>query len=351
MKVTAILKGMIDQNGQQPIQIRISHEGKRTFRPTYIKVEPRQFKKGKIVDHPLAEEWNQKLKVIIIQAQAQALTGFEKKAKKISLFEYVKKKIPHLTRAKGTVKQYKTQLNKLAVFQSEIYLHKIDHNFLNRYKQHLKGLGNENNTVWNSFKFLNTFLKQALSEGLIKANPLANYEKPVYKENSRTYLTKPEVKLIDKFARKKVAPELKQAAIWYLIGCYSGLRISDIKAFDKKTHIIGGRLVMTTQKTKEVIGLPVKGKLKQYLEMVSYEPLAMHENTYNKLLKVIAAAVGINKNLHAHVSRHTAAMLLADSGVSQEVTSKILGHKKLATTGIYYKITNKRIDDELKKLK
>lgn len=136
-----------------------------------------------------------------------------------------------------------------------------------------------------------------------------------------------------------------------MIGCYSGLRISDIKAFDKKKNIIGGRLIVYTQKTKEPVSIPVKGKLKYYLQLVKYQPLSMHENTYNKLLKVIAAACGIDKNLHAHVSRHTAAMMLSNAGVSIEVTAKILGHKKLATTVIYYKISNTRIDLELKKLK
>ena len=96
--------------------------------------------------------------------------------------------------------------------------------------------------------------------------------------------------------------------------------------------------------------MPVKGKLKHYLELINYEPLSMHENTYNKLLKVIAAACGIDKNLHAHVSRHTAAMLLANAGVSIEVTAKILGQKKIGTAQIYYRISNQRIDNEIKKI-
>lgn len=343
---------MIDQNGQQPIQIRIANGNVRTFKPTHIKVDPKkQFKDGKIVGHPKADEWNQRIKNLIIQYQAQALTGFDKKVPKIKLVDFVKNKIKHLDRAEGTVRQYRVQIKKLSNFDADVYLDEIDHDYFNRLKQYLKSLGNDNNTAWNTFKFLKKFLKAALNDGLIKKNPFINYEAPKYRDPERTFLTDMEITSIEKFIKKKNPPLIREAAIWYMIGCYSGLRISDIKAFNKKKNIIGGRLIVYTQKTKEPIGLPVTGKLKYYLQLVNYEPLSIHENTYNKLLKVIAAACGIDKNLHAHVSRHTAAMMLANSGVSMEVTAKILGQKKLTTTAIYYKISNQRIDLELKKLK
>lgn len=351
MKVTVILKGMVDQNGQQPVQIRIAHGKNRTFKPTHIKINPEQFKKGKIISHPKADEWNQKIKNLIIQYQAQALNGFEKKTPKVKLLDYVASKIKHLDRAKDTKRQYQVQINKLTDFDADINLDEIDHDYFDRLKEFLKGLGNDNNTRWNTYKFLKFFLRKAVNDGLIKKNPFINYEAPKYQNPERTFLTNKEIAAIEKFIKKKNPPLIKEAAIWYMIGCYSGLRISDIKAFSKKKNIIGGRLIVYTQKTKEPIGLPVSGKLKYYLELANYEPLSVHENTYNKLLKVIAAACGIDKNLHAHVSRHTAAMMLANSGVSMEVTAKILGQKKLTTTAIYYKISNKRIDQELKKLK
>lgn len=352
MKVTAIIKGRPDQNGQRPIQIRINIGNSKFYKPTHIRVDPKtQFKSGKIIAHPKADEWNQKVKNLIIQYQAQAITGFEKKTPKVKLLDYVRSKIKHLDRAKGTFRQYNVQIKKLSDFDADVYLDEIDHDYFNRLKRYLKGLGNDNNTIWNSFKFLKKFIKTAINDKLIKDNPFIHYESPKYQNPERTFLTSKEIAAIEKFIKKKNPPLIREAAIWYMIGCYSGLRISDIKAFSKKKNIIGNRLIVYTQKTKEPVGLPVAGKLKYYLELVDYEPLSMHENTYNKLLKVIAAACGIDKNISAHVSRHTAAMMLANSGVSMEVTAKILGQKKLATTAIYYKISNKRIDDELKKLK
>jgi site-specific recombinase XerD len=72
---------------------------------------------------------------------------------------------------------------------------------------------------------------------------------------------------------------------------------------------------------------------------------------YNRLLKLVAMGSGIDKVISSHTGRHTAAMTFANAGISQEVTSKILGHSDLRSTKTYYKITNTRIDLELKKLK
>jgi integrase/recombinase XerD len=99
------------------------------------------------------------------------------------------------------------------------------------------------------------------------------------------------------------------------------------------------------------VGLPINPKLKGYFKDVNWMPLSVHENTYNKSLKLIAAMAGIKKDISSHVARHTAGMILANAGVSMEVAAEILGHSSTKHTAVYYKITNKRIDDELKKLK
>jgi site-specific recombinase XerD len=349
MKVTAILKGMIDSNGHQPIQLRLSHKGKQSFRPTGIKVLPALFKNGRVDSkHPKAKEYNQKIETRIIQLQAESLQGVSGKVRRVNFFDFIDALIPTLERSPGTLKAYKSQRKKLMEFAPSFYLDEVTHDFLNKYKVWLKDKGLDNNTIWNAQKFLNTFLDVAVSDKLLPANPIKSWKgKVMYKESSRTYLSDKEVGKLEQFLKKKLPQEVRDATLCFLIGCFSGLRISDLQSFDKKKHIQGGRLVMQTIKTGEVVGIPVKGRLKKYLEMAGYKPLKAHPNTYNKLLKVIAAATGIDKHLTAHISRHTTAMLLANAGVSMEVTGKILGQKSPKTTAIYYKISNKRIDNEI----
>lgn len=352
MKVTAILKGMIDANGHQPVQIRISHEGRRTFKPTGIKLAPDLFKDGKVdKKHPKAGEWNKLIETKIIQYQAQALEGFRKKKAKIDFYDYVEQTTKNLSRESGTLRQYGSQVTKLKEFRPSFYLSDVDHKFLDDYKAFLKKeKGNEGNTVWSSFKFLRTFIRKAWKAGMIESYPFDNYEFPPYKDPPKVWLTEEDLKAFDKTVRgKNLSPNLYEAGCWFLIACDTGIRMADIENFDKKKNIVGGRVVFKTEKTGEMVGLPIDNHLKKLFERVHYKKLSMHRNTYNELIKIVAAAAGIDKHISSHTARHTAAMTLANKGVSQEVVAKILGQKDLRSTAVYYKITNQRIDLELKK--
>lgn len=356
MKVTAILKGLIDTNGHQPIQIRIATSGnKRTYKPTHIKVDPKLFEAGRVKpSHPKAKEYNQKISTLILQYQAQSLGEPEKKKTKTYLFDYVQSTIDQweAIRKDGTIRVYISQLEKLKAFTPNLLLSQIDSNFLYAYQSHLIKLGNSKNTVWSSFKFLRTILNKAVKEDVITKSPFKKFAMPKYEETAKDYLSLAEIKAIDKFVlAKNCPPELRFAGTWFLIACHTGLRLADLKAFDKKKNIHHNRLVVQTSKTGDIVGLPISDKLKGYFERIKYQPLNMTGEAYNRLLKLISMGAGIDKRITSHTGRHTAAMTLANAGVSQEVTAKILGHADMRSTKTYYKISNQRIDNEMKKLR
>lgn len=356
MKVTAILKGMIDQNGHQPIQIRINQGNKRSFKPTGVKINPKLFKKGKVKpEHPNHKQLNDKIANLIIKYQAEALSGAgEKKKTKIFLFDYITSSIRQLDhiRKPGTVRIYLSQTEKLKAFTPNLLLSQVDSNFLYAYQSHLIKLGNSKNTVWSSFKFLRTILNKAVKDELIDKTPFNKFPMPKYEEKAKDYLSLDEIRKIDKFCLdKNCPPDLVFTGTWFLIACHTGLRLADLKAFDKKKNIHSSRLVVHTSKTGDIIGLPIMPKLRTYFERIKYQPLNMSGENYNRLLKLIAMGAGIDKKVTSHTARHTAAMTLANAGISQEVTAKVLGHADMRSTKTYYKITNQRIDMELKKLK
>jgi integrase/recombinase XerD len=174
---------------------------------------------------------------------------------------------------------------------------------------------------------------------------------PKYTDPNKTYLLPDEIKAIDKFCLQKNCPaELLFVGTWFLIGCHTGLRLSDQRAFDKKKNIHAGRLVVKTSKTGELVGLPISDKVRKYFERIGYKHMHYTGEQYNRLLKLVAMGSGIDKNVTTHTGRYSFAMILANKGISQEVTSNLLGHRSLRTTSIYYKISNTRIDQELKKL-
>jgi integrase/recombinase XerD len=355
MKVTAIVKGMIDSNGHQPIQIRIANGKERRFKPTGIKVDPNLFEKGKVKkQHPKASEYNQKISSLIIQYQALSLGDHQKAKPKAYLFDYVIQCANKWDKIKksGTIRIYHSQLEKLKGFTPNILINQIDNNFLYAYQSYLVNLGNSQNTIWSSFKFLRTILNDAVKEDILDKSPFKRFNMPKYEDTDKTYLLPDEIRSIDKFCLNKNCPsELFFVGTWFLIGCNTGMRLSDQKNFDRKKNIHGGRLVIKTVKTGELVGLPLDLSIKRLFERINYKPMHYTGEQYNRLLKLVIMGAGIHKKISTHSGRHTAAMTFANAGISQEVASKILGHSDMRSTKTYYKISNQRIDLELKKLK
>ncbi|MGH2564588.1 MAG: tyrosine-type recombinase/integrase, partial [Ginsengibacter sp.] len=60
----------------------------------------------------------------------------------------------------------------------------------------------------------------------------------------------------------------------------------------------------------------------------------------------------INKNFTFHIARHTfATTVTLTNGVPIETVSKMLGHKNIRTTQLYAKILDRKVSDDMKKLK
>ncbi len=71
----------------------------------------------------------------------------------------------------------------------------------------------------------------------------------------------------------------------------------------------------------------------------------------NRELKNIARICGIPRRLTWHYGRHTyATEITLSQGVPIETVSRMLGHNRIATTQIYAKITNDKIDEDMKAL-
>lgn len=68
-------------------------------------------------------------------------------------------------------------------------------------------------------------------------------------------------------------------------------------------------------------------------------------------LKEIAKLCGIDRNLTYHMARHTyATQTCISQGVPIETLSKLMGHCSIQTTQLYAKITNQKVNEDMKKL-
>lgn len=351
MKVSAILKGKPDQFGRYPVVIRLNDQEKRTYYTTPYRAEEMNFKNGKITGDDLISE---KIRQLAIRYESQA-HGTTKKYKDAGFFDYVAacSKEWSKTRAFNTMKQNKKEADKLKRFKSSFKLSHVTPQFLKEYSMHLYKLGNIDTTVWSAFKFIRMVIRKAKREGVIENNPFDVFKIVPYRDPEKTYLTKAEVKLIEEYIPDAGAN--KFCATWFVIGCYTGLRYSDMNAFDKDKNIKSGRLVINTIKTKEVVGMPLSERVRKLLESINYQPMFISNQKFNSALKKIGKEINEKKKGHipvltVHQARHTFAVMCAEAGISQEVTARLLGHRSLKTTQIYYRITNPRIDEEVRRL-
>ena len=61
---------------------------------------------------------------------------------------------------------------------------------------------------------------------------------------------------------------------------------------------------------------------------------------------------GIEKNLTFHIARHTfATTVTLSNGMPIETVSKLLGHSKIATTQIYAKVIERKVSDDMHRLR
>lgn len=342
MKVSAILKGIPDQFGRYPICIRINEGEKRTYYTTAYRATKDQFKKG------LDESLSSKIRQIAIRIEMDLLES-KKKYADAEFFGYASQCLKEWDkiRAYNTMRNYSVEVQKLKGFRSSFKLSEITPQFLTAYSQHLYSLDNIATTVWTSFKFMRMVILKAKRERLIEDNPFDIFKMPAYKDPPKIFLTKEEVQKIENYIADAGAN--KFCATWFVIGCYTGLRYSDMNAFDKNKNIRSGRLIVNTIKTKEVISMPLAEKVKMLLESINYQSMFISNQKYNAALKKIAEKLAM-RSFTCHTSRHTFGTMCADAGISQEVTSKLMGHRTLKSTAIYYRINNPRIDKEIEKL-
>ena len=72
----------------------------------------------------------------------------------------------------------------------------------------------------------------------------------------------------------------------------------------------------------------------------------LSNQVYNRELKVVGAAIGLNIKLHTHLARHTFATYMLRNGVKFENVSKMLGHASIKQTQRYAKVLAESVHED-----
>lgn len=284
--------------------------------------------------------------------------------------------------SKSIVTCYRTLAKKLKQFQEQnnllLEFGDINDNFANKFKYFLFAQNLQPSTVKKYFKDIKTVMNNAFERG--ENNNSTHKRKSFLVKNdipkSSIYLTIKElnrIQNIDLFDNQSLAV----ARDWFLIGCFTGLRVSDyLRLSLKNVRLIettNGEKIkvidILTQKTKKQVVIPMNTSLKKILQQNNNDfPTPFREQTINEYLKKLGEMAQINENvtvttlkngklvettvkkyekLTTHVGRRTFITNLRLNGAPDSQINSATGHKSKEMINTYDRVSLEQNAEQL----
>lgn len=359
----------LNQRGEGLIQIECTQQKRRIYFTTHTYVKPENFTRGAVINTPNADSLNYALYRMIQDIELVELEyikrGVEvhlpmlKEAVKANISPAAKlndfgTQVVNQSERKNLTKlNYQTLFNNLEKFRKGTLITDIDYQYLVSYDKWLRESGIAHNTRISRLRLLRALLNEARKRDIITTNPFDRFriQQMVSKKG---FITTDQLHKLERIALKGNEDKVRDA---FLIGCYTGLRFSDIISL-RNEHIKDGWLTKKMAKTGFIVEIPISnlfaGKMLQLISKYdnNIEKLTKSLNSnssVNKTLRSILDRIDIDPKITFHSSRHTFATHLGQNGVQLTTIQKLLGHQKLQTTQIYSEVDRKTITNDLKK--
>ena len=239
-----------------------------------------------------------------------------------------------------TKQNYRTLLNDIDRFRPNTYLTDVDYQWVMAYDRRLKEVGVAHNTRVSRLRLLRALMNEALRRDLTFCDPFRRIHIEQM-EPKHGYLTAQQLRQLE---RLKLEGRIDRVRDLFLIGCYTGLRFSDIKMLRQSDIDATGWLRMKTQKTSVVVEIPTHllfdGRFGRLTEKYQGDIGRLTRQTpsnsdTNRLLRPLLDRIGATEKATFHTSRHTFATLLGIRGTPMETMQRLLGHTTPQTTAIY----------------
>ena len=387
-------------NGEHPLMLRISKDGKKKYQSLGISVNPKfwDFQKNKPKPKCPNLEYLQKIildKKLELQKKMLEIKSDQKEYSAATLIEANEKLLVaktvdcfykeiiaqcEINNKCGNRLVYLNSYNSLKRFTNgklEIPFNTINVAWLEKYEKWLRSNGNKETTISLMFRTLRSTYNKAIKE---RCAHLSDYPFQEYKISK--FDTSTQKRAIAKtdmlkftetsqpIGQKKYVELSKDIFIFsYLCG---GINFTDIANLTQE-NIVNGRLHYIRQKTGKLIkiGIPQEAMqiIKKYtdesngylfpiLNVKVHKTALQKQNRIHKIrgkvndiLRTLGKRLGIEANITTYVARHSFASVLKKSGVNIALISEALWHSDLATTQIYLdSFDNKQVDEAMKHL-
>lgn len=402
MKVSVTLyKSKTLSNGEHPIMIRVSSNGKKSYKSIGIscktalwdsrsnrpkKNHPNKDLIDTIISKKLAEYDKVKLEYLnegkdfTSDSIIQKVESPIKKTTVLTFYNVVIDRMEAEGKI-GNANNYKDAKRSVKNFlgDRDITFSELDFSFLTSYKTYLRKKKLRDTTVSVYMRNIRALFNKAINEGYAKKEhyPFDRFKiTDLNIETRKRAIEKTDMKKIESLALDS-SSTLNDSRNWFMFMYYGrGINFTDLAKL-KWGDIEGDRVYYTRSKTGKLLEFPLIPNSKEIIEF--YRPLTFKgNNSYvfpilnkdkhitnkqvdnrihklttrtNKDLKEIGKLAGIKTPLTTYVARHTFANVLKNSEVSISKISESLGHKTEKITRTYLKsFKNDELDETMNHL-
>jgi len=355
------------------IEIRVYYQGKAKYMSTRIRVFPKEWQRGRVVNRVDAVILNKQLDKLLVDVRQIVYDMYEdgqididaipsrlmaKRKPNVTFLDFCEErtKIRKYGKAVDSQERYERFLRFLKGYGKIKTFFDLTEAKVMELDRYLKGQNNmKAKSRWNNYhRFLNSFILDAQKEGLLQLNPYdrVKIEKGSDYDGIDKYLTPEEFQKL----RTATMPEsrLERVRDLFVFHSYTCLSYHDLRAFDpKKIKEIDGKKLYVGHrgKTKIEYTIPLLAPALEILAKYGDKLPILSNVKYNEYIKEVAKAAGIEKPVTTHWARHTGATLLLNAGVKIEIVSKVCGHSSIKMTEkIYAKLLPKTVVDAVNEI-
>ena len=383
---TPIFKLIYDRNGRASntkegsVELRITYNRVQRFVTTGVRVLPKHWKNGCIINRTDAIELQRTLDTFITNARRvvneqmeagtldmntivgiiggkQRQQDTENVPEQRLLIDYMKERaaIRKHGRTADSQERYNRFLRWFEAWGGMVTFADITEANILKMDDALTAKGFKPYSIWNNYhRFLNSFILDAVNDGIMRRNPYKSIH--INKEPTSDALEKCLTK--EEFARlseiELPTNFLRHARDLFVFQTYTCLSYVDLQAFDaSKIRDVNGKKMYVGRrgKTNQEFIFMLLPPAQRILDMYDGKLPLMTNQQYNQQLKNLAVMAGIKGALSSHWARHTGATLLLNSGAPMEIVSRVLGHSSTKITReVYAKLLDETVADAMSKI-
>ena len=372
-------RGRTAEGSLGAIEIRLTINRRLYYIGTGIRVRKKDFFAGEVINRSDSKELNERLSILhrkVLEAVNECIADgvaldmreirrrvWEVKSEregdgKHSMYSWMEEQVEMLRHAEGTMKHYSTLLRRLREYGKMLEWSELTVENICRWDAWLhtlpcemtgsmtgrgeKGRLLSDGAVYNYHKCLKALINRAV---LFEKIPSSPYDKlrGHFKRGDREsveFLTVDEMAAVESL-HPVAGTLMDKARDVFVFQMHTGMSYADTQAFDfSQYRKVDGKWVNVGQRVKTGVQYVVQLSVEceRILEKYDWTLPKITNGDYNKCLKALGAAVGIEKKMHSHLARHSFATKMMASHVEIQNISRMLGHKNITQTQRYAKV-------------